>query len=172
MNKRRFQRFGTALFLALCPCCLAAAQPPDKSGVQPNTVSLPSGPGSIEGLGESFEPRLNTGTAKYGIGLTLAPGTAGHTPGLGLSYEGGAGNGPLGFGWSLDVPVIRRQTDKGIPRYLDDGIDNDHDTSIDEADEVDVFLNDSGEELVPITGGDYFCENEGAFIRYRKSGDG
>ncbi len=27
----------------------------DKSGVKPSVLSLPSGPGSIEGLGESFE---------------------------------------------------------------------------------------------------------------------
>ena len=45
-------------FLALfCGHSLFAA---DKSGVSPNTISLPKGPGSIEGLGESFQPTLNT----------------------------------------------------------------------------------------------------------------
>ena len=67
----------------------------DKSGVTPNTISLPSGPGSIEGLGEAFQPTLNTGTGKYGIQLAVPPGTAGHAPALSLSYEGGSGNGPL-----------------------------------------------------------------------------
>ena len=47
-----------------CGHSLVAA---DKSGVSPNTISLPKGPGSIEGLGESFQPTLNTGTAKYGV---------------------------------------------------------------------------------------------------------
>src|SRR5437660_6457149 len=56
----------------------------DKSGVSPNTISLPKGPGSIEGLGESFQPTLNTGTAKYSIALKVPPGTAGHTPELRL----------------------------------------------------------------------------------------
>src|SRR3954471_16359764 len=73
--------------------CLAA----DKSGVGPNSISLPKGPGSIEGLGESFQPTLNTGTAKYGVALKLPPGTAGHMPSLSLAYDGGGPNGPLGF---------------------------------------------------------------------------
>src|ERR1051326_689564 len=75
----------------------------DKSGVSPNAISLPKGPGSIEGLGESFQPSLNTGTAKDGIGLKLPPGVGGHAPRLDLSYEGGGGNGPLGFGWNLSL---------------------------------------------------------------------
>ena len=43
----------------LCGHPLFAA---DKSGVSPTTISLPKGPGSVEGLGESFQPTLNTGT--------------------------------------------------------------------------------------------------------------
>src|SRR5947208_1997574 len=58
----------------------------DKSGVTPNTISLPKGPGAIEGLGESFQPTLNTGTASSGMSFKLPPGTAGQTPGLGLGY--------------------------------------------------------------------------------------
>src|SRR5690242_9569731 len=73
----------------------------DKSGVTPNTISVPKGPGSIEGLGESFQPTLNTGTAKYSIGLKVPPGTAGSAPSIALVYEGGSGNGPLGFGWQM-----------------------------------------------------------------------
>ncbi len=37
----------------------------DKSGVSPNTISRPTGPGSLEGLGDAFQPAPNTGTAKY-----------------------------------------------------------------------------------------------------------
>jgi RHS repeat-associated protein len=142
----------------------------DKSGVQPNTISLPSGPGSIEGLGESFEPMLNTGTAKYAVSLKVPPGTSGHEPKLSLRYEGGSGNGPLGFGWQLDLAYIQRQTDKGIPRYIDtaNGIDDDGDGVTDEPDELDVFVTESGEELVPMTDGSFFAKNEGAFVRYRQ----
>ncbi|MEI7939680.1 MAG: SpvB/TcaC N-terminal domain-containing protein, partial [Verrucomicrobiota bacterium] len=85
----------------------------DKSGVSPNTISLPKGPGSIEGLGESFQPTLNTGTAKYSIALKVPPGTAGQTPDLRLVYEGGGGNGILGFGWQFPIASIQRRTDKG-----------------------------------------------------------
>lgn len=177
------QRTARSLVLMLSGVFVLLATPSsfgaDKSGVSLNSISLPSGAGSIEGLGESFQPTLNTGTAKYGVALTLPPGTAGLTPDLGLAYDGGGSNGPLGYGWHLKVPYVQRQTDKGIPLYVDaaDGIDNDNDGTIDEADEVDVFITDSSEELVPVEstpGGplDYFCENESSFIRYRRVGDG
>ncbi|HTL58005.1 MAG TPA: toxin TcdB middle/N-terminal domain-containing protein [Candidatus Limnocylindrales bacterium] len=133
----------------------------DKNGVSPNTISLPKGPGSIEGLGESFQPNLNTGTAKYAIGFKVPPGTAGHAPALGLSYEGGGGNGPVGYGWSLPMACIQRRTDHGIPTYGQDvGFPR-----------QDAFINELKEELVPQTNGYFFCQNEGAFIRYQPVGD-
>lgn len=46
---------ATIIFLSLATFCFAGV---DKSGVKPSVLSLPSGPGSIEGLGESFEPQL------------------------------------------------------------------------------------------------------------------
>ncbi len=143
--------------LALSMSCLGA----DKSGVSPTTVSLPKGPGSIEGLGESFQPTLNTGTAKYAVKLTFPPGTAGHAPHMALQYEGGGGNGPLGFGWSLPMSSIQRRCDKGIPTYGEDvGFPR-----------QDTFINDAKEELVPIANGFFFSKNEGAFIRYQQVGD-
>ena len=42
---------------------------------------------------------------------------------------------------------------------------------MDEADEIDVFINEMKEELVPREDGFYFCENEGAFIRYLRFKD-
>ena len=102
---------GLAIAL-LCHTTWTSAM--DKSGVSPNTISLPSGRGSIEGLGESFQPELNTGTATYGIDLALPPGAAGHQPALALQYNGGHGNGPLGFGWRIPTPFVQRQRDKGI----------------------------------------------------------
>lgn len=130
-----------------------AAAAPDKSGVKPSAISLPSGAGSIEGLGESFEPQLNTGSSTYGIALALPPGRAGLTPKLHLAYNSGLGNSIVGLGWSLDLPVIKRQTDKGFPVYG---------TS-------DVFLF-NGEELVPLSNPsrDWRCENESQFQRLRQ----
>lgn len=148
----------------------------NKSGVSPNVISLPGGPGSIEGLGEAFQPALHTGTGKHSLGLKLPPGLAGHAPRLSLFYDGGQGNGALGLGWGLPAPFVQRQTDKGIPRYVDgpDGIDNDFDEEVDNPQEIDRFINESSEELVPVREGEmirYYCRVEGAFIRYQKVGD-
>lgn len=158
-----------AVLLSGPPLCAAA----DKSGVSPNAISLPSGPGSIEGLGESFQPELNTGTAKYAVGISVPPGTAGHGPKLALSYEGGGGNGPLGFGWRIGFPIVQRRTDKGIPRYVDgpNEIDDDGDGVTDEADETDVFINERKEELVEGADGYWLSETEEAFVRYRRVGE-
>ncbi len=133
----------------------------DKSGVSPNTISLPKGPGSIEGLGDSFQPTLNTGTAKYGLGIKVPAGTAGQQPSLALAYEGGGGNGPLGYGWSVSLPHIQRRTDKGMPTYGQAlGVQR-----------PDTFITESREELVPTSDGYFFCENESSFVRYRQVGD-
>ncbi|MCP4113727.1 MAG: hypothetical protein GY749_50735, partial [Desulfobacteraceae bacterium] len=139
----------------------------DKSGVKPNVLSLPSGPGSIEGLGESFEPQLNSGTATYRVLLATPPGRAGFAPELALTYNSGNGNSFFGLGWKLDIPYIQRQTDKGLPYYTDfpgkDGVDNDKDGQTDEPDEFDTFIYSNGEELVPIADGSFRCENESDF---------
>jgi len=61
----------TATLALACVLLSLAALAADKSGVSPTKVSLPKGPGSIEGLGEAFQPTLNTGTAKYAVKLTV-----------------------------------------------------------------------------------------------------
>lgn len=145
--------------LACCGSCCALSAA-DKSGVTPNTISLPQGPGAIEGLGESFQPTINTGTAKYAIALKLPPGTAGHQPGLTLVYEGGNANGPLGFGWQLPIPFVQRKSDEGVPTYGEYvGFER-----------SDTYIDDSKEELVPQSSGFYFAKNEGAFMRYQFNG--
>lgn len=155
----RGSSWGLGLVVALAWC--GQGWSADKSGVSPNTISLPKGPGSIEGLGDSFQPSLNTGTAKYSLGIKLPPGTAGHQPSLSISYDGGGANGPLGYGWSLSLPFVQRRTDKGIPTYGEAlGVDR-----------ADTFIADSREELVPTADGFFFSENEGDFIRYRRVGD-
>src|SRR6185436_19119448 len=117
--------------------------------------SVPKGPGSLEGLGESFQPSLNSGTAKYNLALKLPPGTAAHQPDLALAYEGGSGNGPLGFGWTLGLPYVQRRTDQGIPTYGEAlGVRR-----------PDKFINQSREELVPTAAGFFFCANETSFVR-------
>ncbi len=123
----------------------------EKNGVAPNTVSLPSGPGSIEGLGESFQPMLHTGTASHGFPIGLPAGG----PGIALAYDGGFGNGPLGFGWKFGPGDVKRQTERGVPRYL-------------EASDDDTFLGTGGTELVELQNGYFLSRIEGGFTRYRR----
>lgn len=132
----------------------------NKNGVSPNTISRPTGPGSLEGLGDAFQPALNTGTARYSVELVLPRGVAGLTPELSLQYDSGRGFGPAGIGWSFGPGGIRRQTDKGLPRYGDAPTG-----------EPDRFLGSSGEELVPLGNGYYLAKIEGAYVRCRRVGD-
>jgi len=141
--------FGTAWLLFLPS--LANAQEDEKSGVSPQVISLPSGPGSLEGLGESFEPDLSTGTASYPYPISLPPGVKGFAPQMSLMYNGGNPNGPCGVGWRLNTPYIQRQTDKGLPDY----------------DLNDRFIYHTGEELIPIGENIYRSENESEFYRFR-----
>src|SRR4051794_7274133 len=49
-------RLGISVLLALTASILIApSHAADKNGVSPNSISLPKGPGAIEGLGESFQ---------------------------------------------------------------------------------------------------------------------
>ena len=145
----------------------------NKSGLKPNVISLPSGPGSIEGLGERFEPRLNSGTSSYKISLSVPPGRAGFSPALALTYDSGYGNGPFGIGWRIDgIPYIGRQTEGRQPFYTDypdgDSIDNDQDNEMDEFDEFDTFFYNGQDELVPTKDGSWRYRTEENFIRLRR----
>ncbi|HEY3035627.1 MAG TPA: SpvB/TcaC N-terminal domain-containing protein [Streptosporangiaceae bacterium] len=99
-------------------------------------MSLPKAGGAVRGLSEKFSVNAANGTASLSVPLPMSPGRNGFTPQLALSYDSGAGNGPFGMGWSLDLPAITRRTDKGLPHYRD-------------ADESDVFVLAGAEDLVP-----------------------
>lgn len=101
------------------------------------TISLPKGGGAIRGIGEKFAANPVTGTGSMSVPLYSSPGRSGFGPQLSLSYDSGAGNGPFGFGWSLNLPQLTRKTDKGLPQYLD-------------ALETDVFVLSGAEDLVPL----------------------
>jgi RHS repeat-associated protein len=121
------------------PVSLPGGETP--SAVSPQSISLPSGEGSISGMGESFSPVLSSGTATFSVPIAVAPGRAGVQPTLALAYSTSGGNGPVGFGWGLGVPFISRQTDRGLPRYVDR-------TSWHP--EEDRFIYNGGQELVPV----------------------
>jgi len=71
------------------------------------------------------------------VPIATSPGRSGFGPQLSLFYDSGAGNGPFGLGWSLDLPSITRKTEKGLPRYFD-------------AQQSDVFVLSDAEDLVPV----------------------
>ncbi|CAA0111320.1 Putative deoxyribonuclease RhsC [BD1-7 clade bacterium] len=121
---------------------------------KPNHISLPSGPGSLEGLGKAFEPSLNTGGASYSVSIAVPPGTAGHTPAIALNYSSGFGHGIAGLGWQLSVPSVERSIENGTPRYTDDDV-----------------LTYSGETLVPLTDSTYAPALQSQFIRFNRDGN-
>lgn len=141
-----------ALLIILFPLSIYGE---NKSGVDPQVISLPDGPGTISGLGESFSPKLNNGTAPYTIKIEVCPGVAGFQPEIAFTYDSGFGNGPLGLGWDINLPFIQRQTDKGLPDYDDD----------------DIFIFSNSGELVPLEDNVFRLKIEGSFNRFIKTGD-
>ena len=148
----------------------------NKSGVSPSVISLPSGPGSIEGLGDSFVPDLNAGTASYEWAIELPRGRGGFTPEFKVHYNSGNPNGIFGLGWGISTPFIQRQTEKGLPHYTlfpgGDDVDNDKDGVIDDYDEFDTLTYSSKEELVPVNDRHWRSENESEFVRFQRVNDG
>lgn len=136
--------------IALTPST-AHAQPPP---LATQTISLPSGPGSIEGLGESFEPQLNTGSYVFRLPFKLPPVRGKAQPEVSMVYNSGNGNGPLGLGWNLRVPAVQRQTDKGLPMY----------------DATDRFITGDGEELAARTDGTFRRKVETDFTKWENLG--
>ena len=141
---------------------------PDKSGIGPKAVSLPSGPGSIRGFGASYAWQVsgNKGASRYTIGIQTPKGPAGQAPQLQLVYGSDLGMGALGLGWRLALPYVERDTVDRLPIY-----------SNRELREVfpetrEAFRNDAGDKLVQVDGGDFFAEHEAPFVRYRRLDEG
>lgn len=97
-------------------------------------LSVPKGGGAIQGIGETFQPNLFTGTGNFSVPIATSPGRNGFGPKLTLQYSSGNGNGPFGLGWNLSIPRVTRKTEKGLPRYRDE----------------DVFVLSGAEDLVPV----------------------
>jgi len=96
-------------------------------------IKTPTGGGAIKGIDEKFQVNPNTGTLNFRIPLPFSEGR-GLKPNLRLSYNSGAGNGIFGLGWNLNLPRIKRKTEKKLPQYTAD----------------DTFVLSGVEDLVPI----------------------
>ncbi|MEZ4431130.1 MAG: SpvB/TcaC N-terminal domain-containing protein [bacterium] len=132
-----------------------------QTGVSDDRVSLPAGPGSLEGVGENVSLNPNMGVMSYGVPIEVPRGFEGLTPALRLAYSSGAGSSTVGVGWSLTTPHIERGTVFGLPRYG----------------RGDLFTVDGGDELVELPGAPvptYRARYEGGFVRYTwlDAGDG
>ena len=109
---------GTA-FIALVSLLVLLARGAHASGVDPTKVSLPKGPGSIEGLATAdLAPSMANGSSSYEIAIGVPPGSADFGPKLSLAYDSGGGLTEIGIGWRIrGAPKVRRRTENGLPRF-------------------------------------------------------
>lgn len=155
-------RLLVCLVTAQCLVWLGAGPAHAQHGVSDDRVSLPGGPGSLEGVGENVAVAANMGLMQYQVPIEVPAGFAGVTPELALGYSSGNGSTSAGIGWDLPLPTIERMTWKGLPEYTTD----------------DLFAADGSEQLalVGIESGErvYRARFEKSFVRYRwlSSGDG
>ncbi len=84
-------------------------------GISEPQIALPEG-GRISGYGDGLQADPATGAPIYSIALPVTPARAA-TPSLTLQYATAAANGAFGVGFSLPLPSISLQTDRGIPQY-------------------------------------------------------
>lgn len=162
------------LFLALAAALASthaapagATSFPAPGSVDASTLALPSAPASVRGLAGDATVSVFTGQVSYAVPIELPPGRGQFAPVLELMYEGALGNGPLGVGWTLGVPSIRRSTRMGVPRY-----DDPSSTALDwaRADELELVGIAGGGRLVPVRDGTWRVEGRGEDIRVEFSG--
>lgn len=118
---------------------------PSSSTIQVQQLELPKGGGSLQGIGETFQPNAFSGTASLSLPVTASP-CRGFEPQVHVSYNSGAGNGPFGLGFSLSIPQISRATNKGTPVY------------------------ETGKDHFVISGGDYLVPLDSPALAQRKNG--
>ncbi|GAA6135380.1 hypothetical protein NBRC116188_21700 [Oceaniserpentilla sp. 4NH20-0058] len=143
----RLLPFFFTCVLAISPMPFAHAE--EDTSVKGDNISLPEGPGSLEGLGKAFEPSLNTGGASYAVSIAVPKGPSGLQPELSLNYSSGKGAGIAGLGWEFNIPSIQRSQENGQPTYS----------------HIDV-LTYMGDTLVPLTDGSYAPSKQSQFIRF------
>jgi len=152
---------SNAFSVALTVAAVIAVGAAKAKGLESTRISLPNGPGSVEGLGKTFTPSLASGTATYGIDIGAPPGAAGHAPKLSLDYDSAGGISDLGIGWQIGgVAEIRRRTENGIPKF-------------DDTDAFEITGFGAASDLLEVSSRTYRPQYEsGAFVRVQRSSDG
>lgn len=161
---RALLTLGAAL---LCASSASAFERPSAGAATAETVTLPSGPGSIRGLADSPSVSAFRGQVTYSVPIALPAGPTGFAPSLSLEYDGGLGNGPLGIGWQMEVPRIVRSTRHGVPVYVDPG-----DADGGRVDEFELLGLDGGGRLVSPPGGQWRVEGSGQRVRVWRTAGG
>lgn len=163
---RRLLAFAAACLLAVAASpAPAAPSGPDKSGVGPSAVSLPSGSGSIAGFGASYDWSVNgnKGGFRYAVSLRTPTGPAGQTVALQIGYGSDFPADVLGQGWRLSLPSIERDTADRlpVPKALEAKLAELVPGSA-------TFRNELGERLRRADDGYFYAEYERRFVRYRQ----
>jgi RHS repeat-associated protein len=155
-SARWARRLAPALVCALI-AGPARAQVAPTASASATTVTLPSGPGSVAGLASPAELDVFSGQVGYSVPIRV-PTAGGLSPSIALTYSGALGNGPLGIGWTLGAPAIRRSLKGGVPRY-------------DDRDEL-TIEGVGGGRLVAVGADRYAVEGAGSTYLVRRAGDG
>ena len=121
-----------------------------QSGASAEALPLPKGGGATRGMGDGFTPDLNRGTGSYAVEIETPQGHRNLMPKLALTYNTANGDSAFGFGWTLPLPMIQLDTDRGVADY-----------------EVPRFLY-GGETLVDVGGGRFRQQVENSFSRIRR----
>jgi RHS repeat-associated protein len=154
VTTRRAAPILAALAALAAPAHAQVAPTPSLSA---STVTLPDGPGSVAGLATPAELDLFSAQVEYSLPIRV-PTAGGLSPSVALTYSGALGNGPLGIGWTLAAPAIRRSLREGVPRY-------------DASDEL-TIEGIGGGRLVPFRGDQYVVEGAGRTFRVQRIRDG
>jgi RHS repeat-associated protein len=83
------------------------------------SINLPKGGGALRSIDEKFKVNAANGTSSLNIAIPLSKSRSDFAPSLSLNYSSGSGNSPFGLGWGINLPTIRRRTDKKLPQYRD-----------------------------------------------------
>jgi hypothetical protein len=123
------------------------------------TLKLPSGPNSVRGLSDAAEVDAFSAQVKYKVPVELPGAVRGFRPALDFMYSGDLGNGPLGVGWSIGVPQLRRTLRLGVPSYTS-------------ADEIELIGVGEGGRIFSIGNNQWRVEGKGNSFKIEQQANG
>ena len=161
---------GFGNFVHAAPADIVSSAAPEMGADAPKGSALTGAEASVAS---------QTGGLQYGYPIAMPPGRGGMVPSLALSYSSqGSIYGGIAAGWSLDVPIIKKDTSKSS---LASGGMADQDLA--EPRDNDMFVSTlaGGRPLIRVTepGGamagtfrSYRAQNDSSFARYERMNTG